>query len=427
MRNYILLMSLVVSMIFGSTSCRKGDITELEAGLGKVKLGVSSSGSFEVVGLGKSVDNVDVNSFAVKIYNSSNELVKSWEKCSDVPTVFGLEAGNYVVEAYSCEPVAAAWSQPHYYGRTEFTVIFDKVNSVELVCSLENMKVTLEYSNEFLANLPDFKVRVELLDQGGIPEGQDCHLEYTKDETRAGYFKAVPVVMLVSGTKLDGSDFSHSEQITEVSPRDWHHIKLTVNPIGQGALNIVVNTETTNVDHNYEIPTDDEDLGLGGDPTEPEPEDPGGPEEPGEPDPETPPVVQGDGFDIDQVVTITDGDIVGGVSTVPVKVAVTAEEGGIQKLSVQIAMSTEDLQALVEMMFGGDSFDLANVSGKPREAVESLGLLQAGQEIKGLTEFSFDVTAFMPLLAPGVSNFSIVVEDEKGNTTTKVLSVNRVN
>jgi hypothetical protein len=233
--------------------------------------------------------------------------------------------------------------------------------------------------------------------------------------------------MLVSGTKLDGSAFNHSEQITEVSPRDWHHIKLTVNPIGQGALNIVVNTETTNVDHNYEIPTDDEDLGLGGDPTEPEPENPGGPEEPGEPDPETPPVVQGDGFDIDQVVTITDGDIVGGVSTVPVKVAVTAEEGGIQKLSVQIAMSTGDLQGLVEMMFGGDSFDLANVSGKPREAVESLGLLQAGQEIKGLTEFSFDVTAFMPLLAPGVSNFSIVVEDEKGNTTTKVLSVNRVN
>lgn len=466
MKKYIERFSFCLILALATISCNPTNLDEGGNGnekTGKVSFSIKPEGDFVLVegvdvksseskGDSESkastskADNEDTQNYKVVIYNSENEIVQSWDKASDIPAIMSMPTGDYTIEAKSTDLQAAAWDAKYYYGKQAFSVIYDKTTSVEVKCTLQNMKVTVEYSDSFLRNFKDFTVSVEILDTGVVPEGENYKLDFKSTTTSAGYFMVTPLLVTINGIRLDDSEYTHTETITEVHPMDYHRIKLNINEIGSTGLSIIVDTETINIEHDFTVPTDDEDLGLGGDTETPGQggsdvdnpdqggEDPDNPDQVGG-DPIEPevvlPTITGEGFDIDSPVIIRDADIVydeeagGNISLIPVKMNLTAEEGGIQSLVVKMAMSS-DMQPLVESMFGGDSFDLCNMSTQIRGVVEALGLIAPGTDVKNMTSFQFDLTPFMGLLMEGTHNFTVTITDAKNNTVSKTLSIQRV-
>lgn len=92
-----------------------------------------------------------------------------------------------------------------------------------MVCSLNNIKVRIEYDDELKALLgEDSKVGVSL------GEG---HLEYAKDETRAGYFKAIGetnILITDLSATVNGEKVTMSKAFIDVQPGEERIIKYSM-------------------------------------------------------------------------------------------------------------------------------------------------------------------------------------------------------
>lgn len=128
------------------------------------------------------------------------------------------------------------------------------------------------------------------------------------------------------------------------------------------------------------------------------------------------PAITMEDADIDAVHEITDG--------MAVKVNVTSP-GKIAGFGIKIEspVLTDNILALVGLT---KEMDLVTASGSMAEGLKTLGF-PTGNEVKGKTTLSFDISKLIPMIAelnPTLTanhNFTLIVTDEKAQTTTKVL------
>ena len=197
----------------------------------------------------------DVKTFKVRIFNS-----KGYDQTfvyGEMPEVLTMPTGTYSVEAYNSELQEAAFEAPYYYsGAQDFTIRANAVTEVtKLVCSLKNVKVSVRYTAD-LAKLLGNDVTV------AVTVGESNTLTYTKDETRAGYFKFYSdyktLVAVFNGT-VDGELVHNYQVLSDVEPGQHRVITFSVKPaptpgdeagyIGTSgiALDATVSTEDVNV------------------------------------------------------------------------------------------------------------------------------------------------------------------------------------
>ena len=118
-------------------------------------------------------------------------------------------------------------------------------------------------------------------------------------------------------------------------------------------------------------------------------------------------------------------------ATAVVDVTVNAENG-IENLFVKI--ESQELLAMLAMLPMSDAvksgnWDIANITDSDlEEFLTGLGLYDSEDPVKGKTEHTFSIGAFMTLM-PASENpypFAIRVVDSKGQETSKTLTVHRV-
>jgi hypothetical protein len=126
--------------------------------------------------------------------------------------------------------------------------------------------------------------------------------------------------------------------------------------------------------------------------------------------------IVGDGFDFDQPLEVKYTE----ATTTPVKVDITSARG-IDKLLISIASDNMAFAGALQAVGLATEFDLAN----PDEALVAklAGLsLPYGEDVKGKTELSFDITPFIPLMFATTqqagggdfgASFTIKVADDK--------------
>jgi hypothetical protein len=142
----------------------------------------------------------DVADFVVTIYTSSGQEVNRYNKASEMPTQIELEMGQYYITASSNNDSAAAFSNPYYYGRSaNFTINAGETQTVTVNCEMANTMVSLVYSDNVKNSFSDYKTTVS---------STAGSLTFLKDETRAGYFRTLPLSITVNLTwrKNDGSN-----------------------------------------------------------------------------------------------------------------------------------------------------------------------------------------------------------------------------
>lgn len=342
----------------------------------------------------------DIEKFILKITNDQNGNTEGTWKKADLPQSITLRTGRYSIEAYSPEQlVAAAWNAPYFHGKTTFDIKDAETTTVDkLVCSRQNMMVSVTYSDTFLMQVKDYRVVVS--NGTGI-------LEFQKGETRTGFFTVAPLLVSVTGVRDDGVSFSYLTVISKVSAADHHRIRVAMAMTGSLIPTITIDVTTNDKDVDISIPGDDDVI------IDPNP-DPD-PEPTPDPDPEpAKPIIEGDGFDISQPINLK------WQQEKAININVKAENEGITLLKVTII--SEGLEPLLPIAGLASVMDLTN-PGTMKQALQNIGLI-GNEPIKGKSSYAFSIGAFTPLLPVGTHEFKVDVKDGAGATATATLVIN---
>lgn len=411
----ILYSFLIAILGLGMTSCSQEEMPGEKTSTGKIDFGTL------VVSYDENPDvlrSTDVSNFIIKIFETATNNQRGEWLYSELPGVFTLNAGEYRLVIESQELQDAAWEAPYYYGEKEFTIEVDKITAIgDVVCSMKNVKVTVEFDHKLLAVMGDDCVVNIALGKGD--------LDFTADETRAAYFAVTTetssLYAYFTGT-VDGYFDTIYREILNVKAGEWRIVRFSLKENGgdnteNGSFtpSLSVDINCTVVEHGVQVEVEDEEVIEDPEPPVNDPET----DEPGEDDPETDepavgPTIVAEGFDINEPQTIYDG--------ISVVVNINSESP-IAEFTVDIDSPTLT-DAVLSSVKLSSHLDLAN-PGELKAGIESLGL-PVDEDVKGQKQVKFDITSFCPLLSiygAATHNFIMNVTDEDGNTTSQVLTL----
>ncbi len=416
-------------------------------GYGAVAIGLQSKGEFTQV---KS-ENVEVADFFVKIMNGEN-VVKSFNRYADIPNAVEVVPGTYTIQAGSHGNDPAAFDQPIYFGEGDFTVQAGKVVPVDVTCTLQNMKVTIQYTEAFGKEIAD---NFEIAVTNGVG-----NLVFTKtviDNGSSGYFSAGALSIRLNGTrKTTGEEILHSIDIPDGKAQD--HFVLTFDAQETGDIqfgdenNTGIKIDYTVNNRNVEIivPGEDEtpipddggntgtgeggqggntgDGGEGGDNGQ-------GGQGGGEPVNEYLPSITGDGIGTPVEISKSATDEQLAAMSVDINIA-TLNSKTIKNILVTITSNPTGLQEAAAALGLSGTFsivDFSDADGELRKGLlVELGLISDPETdpIEGKSEYVFKIGSFMGALAavaePGSCNFKVEVVDSESKTSSANCIVNIV-
>ena len=187
---------------------------------------------------GTRAEQPDVDGFIVEILDADDAQVlkKTYaELKQQLAEPMKLPVGAYRMEVRSEESTPdVAWEHPVYGATSSFTISKAQTTQLEeVVCTLQNIKVTVDYSSELAGMLADTS-------KATISLGQTSQ-EFLKTETRAAYFKSLDIENTLD-FNFDGvfadTDIpaQFSKQITGVKAGQWRKISVVINYADKGTL-----------------------------------------------------------------------------------------------------------------------------------------------------------------------------------------------
>lgn len=387
-------------LFVGLYSCQEEDNTILNTGKLSFQMGVDTtlvgSSSTRASNILELSGFDDPDSYKVVISQDSG-VVAEYARFDKMPAEIELEAGAYSVEVSKGTKTAAAFNSPYFSGKQDFTIVKDMTTPVEVTASMENSRVTVDFSDDFLETYEDYTLSF-MTNKMTLP------LVYEKGEYRPMYFQAD-----ASGTKLTigmelvnvyGKDVQYTATTT-IKQKQW--TKLTVRTDEKGlngvAIDVVLNDETKETVYvNIGIPDFMEQL-------------------------KGAPSVSSSFFNWDGKETMTEPTILDPMdantfTSIP-NISVLA--GG--KVDKAILSVTKDGESVLNV-------DFANLEEEKKAELESLYAFGLPETIKGQMRFDFNPTGLLNSLMPKkdvnaeyVISLSVTDALPESNTTTKLVKV----
>lgn len=205
----------------------------------------------------------DVDSFIVEILDADNAQVLEMtyaELKEQLKTPMELKVGAYRMEVRSKDTMPGVdWEHPVYGATSDFTITKAQTTSPEeVVCTLQNIKVSVEYSPELADMLADTsKATVSL---------GDTSLDFLKTETRAAYFKPQALEntldFVFDGTFADTDvPAKFSKQITGVKAGQWRKVSVVIGYADKGNILFSVKVDNSILQDNKFVVDGTENLG----------------------------------------------------------------------------------------------------------------------------------------------------------------------
>lgn len=400
MKRLQLISLTVLSMLIALTACHSEKVSFQMDTFGQLKLSSMQVTADTEPLVTASRVSADINDYLITVYAANGEKLQEW-KYAEMPEIFTLKTGTYKLVAHAPEVTDAAFDTPYCASdEKSFEIRQDEITEIgEVKCTLHNVKVTVKYEDKLMALLgDDVKVTVKV--------GEE-KLEYTKDETKSGFFHGKAgnnVVDVVFQGSVEGEPVSITRSYAEIALGTelivTYKYKESVTGIDPGtggsfhAPGISVDEKLIAVNETGAVlPEEDEILDFGK------------------------PAIEGDGFDLSQPVTNLNQKVV---------VNLMAPDG-IAHVKVEIASENETFAGVIQKMFGGP-FDLAN-PGTLEETLKGLKL-PVSEQVINQQLVKFDVTKFMPLLKgdfAGIHRFIIEVVDNNNSSVKATLTVDSTN
>ena len=355
--------------------------------------------------------------YTITIIDSDETVVfsKPYSEVKNNDSKITLLAGNYTLVAASEDSVPeAAFERPVYGTSKAFTITAGQVTNIgQLVCELLQCKVTVEYSEEFLAAITGAGSTTVTL-KAGHPLVFNLNADKSYDKS-AGYFAVEGTTMeVVFQGVLNGSNQKMKTAIKGIAPKQWRQIKFVQkkNEQGDATFDIEINDlisdeELTNVTTPAEDILDTY-------------------------DPEAP---KGDGGitllpygDCDPSITDLTNLYIKNPATDPMIIKLMATvPAGVKKFNVSITTDNPEFKSAIDAADAAE-LDLINPSAK-NQVIFIAVPFPHGEELLDKTEVLFDLTAAQSAIYdyPGTHTFSMNILDNDGcrNTIPVVMKVVR--
>lgn len=359
---------------------------------------------------GTRAEQPDVDGFIVEILDADNAQVfkKTYaELKQQLAEPMELPVGAYRMEVRSKESTPdVAWEHPVYGATSSFTISKAQTTQLEeVVCTLQNIKVTVDYSSELAGMLADTS-------KATISLGQTSQ-EFLKTETRAAYFKSLDIENTLD-FNFDGvfadTDIpaQFSKQITGVKAGQWRKISVVINYADKGTLLFQVTVDNNIIqDNSYVVDGTDNLL-------EELLEDPSAP------------ALAWPGHDMSKPFTLTDAMFDDNGNCIEPFVFDLASPNGIESLRVNIASTSNQFMASMAAIQLPETFDLCTLDASSPAGIILKGFgYPVGGELKGQQAKSFNIAGQIKALYEfdGTHTFSFDMTDAKGVSTAAALTL----
>lgn len=352
----------------------------------------------------------DVDGFIVEILDADNAQVfkKTYaELKQQLAEPMELPVGAYRMEVRSEESTPdVAWEHPVYGATSSFTISKAQTTQLEeVVCTLQNIKVTVDYSSELAGMLADTS-------KATISLGQTSQ-EFLKTETRAAYFKSLDIENTLD-FNFDGvfadTDIpaQFSKQITGVKAGQWRKISVVINYADKGTLLFQVTVDNNIIQDNSFVKDVTENL------LEELLEDPSAP------------ALAWPGHDMSKPFTLTDAMFDDNGNCIEPFVFDLASPNGIESLRVNIASTSSRFMASMAAIQLPETFDLCALDASSPAGIILKGFgYPVGGELKGQQAKSFNIAGQIKALYEfdGTHIFSFDMTDAKGVSTAAALTL----
>lgn len=441
--------ALAVAMLAGLASCEmKNEI------LGKDPMTGDTGILSLYVETGKTTKGTtdQVDQFPVTITGTDVEYTKKFDSYAELKQAgdVTLPVGTYTIEACSPGEFKSEMSEPFYGGKLEnVKIVKGQTAETSVVCTMQNVKISISFTEEFLATYQDWTITV-------TDKKQDGHIKiYTKaadGETPAPVYwkmdESVETIYINGTAKTNGgedvtisgtakkSSLPEYEEGDDTSFVGGDELKIEFNPVKvegstpgilEEGIQITITMFNSEENENVEIPVD---PGTdGGDTEEPGTgEDGGGEGEDGEGDTNTNPTIQ---LPADITYSISAGDAPESAD------AIIKAPAGLESVIVKIDGGNAAFRAIInDLDLGGSNFtsgvDLVGNSTFEGIIADlgTMGIDPISVPEKGDTEYIFPIASFFKMLNiykatdPGDSHdFIITVQDKNGESVEDVLKV----
>ena len=205
----IIITTLAVMAVF--TGCKKDKVSE-SMGTGMLSLELLGDGNLSygdvILKSEENIAELDVNTFSIVIDGLEGKYHNEWATYAEMPPVLELSSGKYTITATSPKSGDSKWGEPVYSGSSDFTISVGATSTVEVVCGISNVKVSINLTDAFLAEIVDFEITVEEQKENGKT------LIWTNDDITAGqsaYFDVSPLQIYVTGKRWDDTPDNPSQ------------------------------------------------------------------------------------------------------------------------------------------------------------------------------------------------------------------------
>lgn len=359
---------------------------------------------------GTRAEQPDVDGFIVEILDADNAQVfkKTYaELKQQLAEPMELPVGAYRMEVRSEESTPdVAWEHPVYGATSSFTISKAQTTQLEeVVCTLQNIKVTVDYSSELAGMLADTS-------KATISLGQTSQ-EFLKTETRAAYFKSLDIENTLD-FNFDGvfadTDIpaQFSKQITGVKAGQWRKISVVINYADKGTLLFQVTVDNNIIQDNSFVKDVTENL------LEELLEDPNAP------------TLAWPGHDMSKPFTLTDAMFDDNGNCIEPFVFDLASPNGIESLRVNIGSTSSQFMASMAAIQLPETFDLCALDASSPAGIILKGFgYPVGGELKGQQAKSFNIAGQIKALYEfdGTHTFSFDMTDAKGVSTAAALTL----
>lgn len=431
-------MALVVTLMAGLSSCEMKD--EI---LGKDPMSGDTGTLSLYVETGKTTKGTtdQVDQFPVTITGTDVEYTKKFDSYAELKQAgdVTLPVGTYTIEACSPGEFKSEMSEPFYGGKLEnVKIVKGQTAETSVVCTMQNVKISISFTEEFLATYQDWTITV-------TDKKQDGHIKtYTKaadGSTPAPIYwkldESVETIYINGTAKTNGgedvtisgtakkSNLPEYEEGDDTSFVGGDELKIEFSPvkvegstpgIEKDGIQITITLFNSEKNENVEIPVN---PGTdGGDTEEPGTGEDGG-DEGGEEGNEGAPTID---LPADFSYSASTGD--GKPASADAWLYTPA---GLKSAIVKIETTSPAFEATLEDVdMGGnllEGVELVNNTGID-DLFTGVGLEDRSPK-PGVTEYKFPVGAFFTFLDmfTGEHKFYITLTDNEDVTVSDVLTI----
>lgn len=396
----IFILLTAAAALFSAASCQKSPVEAKDYGylsFGEFSLGLDEAVETRAAANGNYVVIV-TDSEGKEVVNTTYGAL-----LEDGDYQITLPAGDYTLEARSTKDIPVAeFEQPVYGTSKEFSITAGETTYAgDLVCTLLQCKVTVSYSEEFLASVTGAgKATVEVT--AGYPLEYVLNANGTYDQS-AGYFEVEGSTMtVVFSGNIEGKSQKMTKSFTNIAPKQWRQIKFIkkVNEQGNAVFDIVINDLVDDETLNNSLVIEEDTMGD---------------------DPDAP---KGDGgikleldyeAGCDPEITDLENIVIVPVATRDMAMRFRATvPNGVKKFNVQIDSDNDSFLSAVDAAKARE-LDLINPL-PDNDIIFQVVPFPHGQELLGQTDIAFNLDAAQDAITiySGRHTFKMVIVDQTG-------------